>query len=82
MCFAEIFRIAGGFGLALLICEITGLEGLMRSVVLLSGSMPAAVMNVVLAERYDADRAQVATTVLISTLIAVITVPAVIAWIG
>jgi predicted permease len=44
--------------------------------------MPAAVMNVVLAGRYDADRGQVATTVLISTLLAVVTVPAVIVWIG
>lgn len=80
--FAAVLRIAGGFALAYVTCEMIGLDGVMRNVVLLSGSMPAAVMNVVLAGRYDADRGQVATTVLISTLLAAVTVPAVIVWIG
>jgi predicted permease len=80
--FAALLRIGGGFVLAYAACEVIGLDGSMRNVALLSGSMPAAVMNAVLAERYDADRAQVATTVLISTLLAVATVPAVIASLG
>lgn len=79
---AAVLRISGGFVLAYAACEAIGLEGTMRNVTLLSGSMPAAVMNVVLAERYNADRAQVATTVLISTLLAAATVPALITWIG
>jgi predicted permease len=80
--FAAVLRIGGGLSVAWLYTLVVGLDGSMRAVVLLSGSMPAAVMNVVLAERYSADHAQVATTVLISTLMAIVTVPAVITWIG
>jgi hypothetical protein len=80
--FAAALRIGGGLALAWLCCELAGIEGLMRNVVLLSGSMPAAVMNAVLAERYDANPQRVATTVLVSTLMAVVTVPAVIVWVG
>lgn len=79
---ASVLRVGGGLGVAWLLTGVMGLEGSERAVVLLSGSMPAAVMNVVIAERYNADKQQVATTVLISTLLAVVTVPLIIHWIG
>jgi len=75
---ASLLRIVGGVTIAWAVTEMIGLEGVVRNVVILSGSMPAAVMNVVLAERYDADKELVATTVLFSTLMAVLSVPAVI----
>jgi predicted permease len=76
--FASLLRIGGGLALAFLFVELFALSGHMRHVALLLGSMPPAVMNVVLAERYQADSEQVATTVLFATLMAAITVPVVI----
>ncbi len=63
--------VAVGFGLAALL----GLEGTARGVFVLACSAPSAVFNYLFAERYGRDAAQVASIVLISTLISLATFP-------
>jgi hypothetical protein len=72
---ATTLRMAGGFATAFVFVSLSGASGVLRSVVLLSSSMPAAVLNVVLAQRFDADADVVGTTVLLSTLLSLFTVP-------
>lgn len=73
--FFSAVRLAGGFGVGLLICWLFGLHGAMRGVVLLQSSMPSAVFNYLFAERYGRDASSVASTVLLSTLLSFGTLP-------
>lgn len=68
-------RLVIGFGLALGVAEIFGLEGVSRSVLILQGAMPAAVFNYLFAARYDRDPDDVASIVLTSTLLSALTLP-------
>lgn len=68
-------RIAGGFLLGMLFVEVFGVTGLNRAVILLVSSMPSAVFNFVLAEKYRLSPELVASTILISTLASLITIP-------
>jgi predicted permease len=52
------------------VCEIMGLTGVSRAVVLLQSAMPIAVFNYLLALRYNRQPEEVAAMVLVSTLIA------------
>ena len=63
--------IALGLGIA----AVTGLTGLPRTVVIFDAAMPAAMMCTLLARRYDNDAPLVASTVLVSTVIGVLTIP-------
>ncbi|MEO0386318.1 MAG: AEC family transporter [Pseudomonadota bacterium] len=58
---------------------VFGLDTIATSVLILQISMPVAVMNYMMAEKYGADAAEVAGLVVISTLLAVITIPAILA---
>lgn len=73
--FLSAVRLAGGFGIGLLICWIFKLEDPVRGVVLLQSTMPTAVFNYLFAERYGGDAAGVAGAVLFSTLLSFITLP-------
>ena len=53
-----------------------GLEGATRGVVLIQAAMPVAVFNYLFAQRYARAPAQVAGTVLVSTLLSFLTLPA------
>ena len=68
-------RIGGGFLLGLLFVEIFHVSGLNRAIILLDSAMPSAVFNFVLAEKYRLSPELVASTILISTLVSLITTP-------
>jgi len=67
-----------GIGIAVgsLVCLLFGLTGLARSSLLLQCAMPVAVNNYLFALRWNNDPAEVAGTVVVSTLASVVTVPA------
>jgi len=68
-------RIFGGLALGWLSCWTLNVEGVSRSVVLLQSAMPVAVFNYLLALRYDRHPQDIAAMVVISTLLAFITLP-------
>jgi predicted permease len=66
----SLARVFGGLLLGYTVCEIMGLTGVSRAVVLLQSAMPIAVFNYLLALRYNRQPEEVAAMVLVSTLIA------------
>jgi hypothetical protein len=68
-------RIFGGFAAANLAVYLIGAEGVNRQVLLLYGSLPAAVINFVLTEKYRQDPSLAASIVVISTFLSVFTIP-------
>jgi malate permease and related proteins len=66
----SVARVFGGLLLGYLVCELMGLTGISRAVVLLQSAMPIAVFNYLLALRYNRSPEEVAAMVLVSTLIA------------
>lgn len=68
--------ISAGFALTTLL----GVEGLTRKVLILQASMPVGVLNYLFAHRYGRTPEQVASLVLVSTLLSVLTIPALLAW--
>ncbi|MFQ5735965.1 MAG: AEC family transporter [Thermodesulfobacteriota bacterium] len=77
----SLIRIVGGFAIALAVVQVFGIEGLNRQIILLSSSMPAAVINFVVSHRYRLDSELVASTVAMSTLLSVVTTPILLLWI-
>jgi predicted permease len=71
----SLARVFGGLLLGYIVCLIMGLTGVSRSVVLLQSAMPIAVFNYLLALRYNRHPEEVAAMVLISTVIAFIGLP-------
>lgn len=71
----SLLRIFGGLALGWLSCWLLGVEGVSRGVVLLQAAMPVAVFNYLLALRYNREPQEIAATVVISTLIAFVTLP-------
>jgi predicted permease len=55
--------------------------GLTRKVLVLQAAMPVGVLNYLFAHRYGRTPEQVASLVLVSTLLAVLTIPALLAWV-
>ena len=68
-------RLTMGLGIGLLVCQLFGLEGFARGVVVLECSMPAALFNYMLAVRFDNNPEEVAGLVITSTLLSFITLP-------
>jgi hypothetical protein len=66
---------AGGYGVALLF----GLDGAARGVLIIQSAMPAAVFNYLWAQVYGRDSAAVAGVVVISTLLAFLLLPLILA---
>lgn len=71
----SLIKMSVGFGAAFLACELFGLTGMQRNVLLLQASMPVAVFSYLLAARYNRSPEEVASMVMISTLMAMITIP-------
>lgn len=71
----SLVRLILGFLFGVLISELLGLEGIERGVVIVQASMPVAVFNYLLASRYDRDSDVVASSIVISTLISLLTLP-------
>ena len=63
------------------LAELFGLTGAARGVLILDCSMPVAVLNYLLAEKYERSPSEVASLVLLSTLISLVTLPLILAWV-
>jgi predicted permease len=74
-------RLVLGFAIAVAIAEIAGLEGVAKGVLILQGTMPAAIFNYLFAARYERDPDDVAGIVLVSTLFSALTLPALMAYV-
>lgn len=70
-------ELAVGFGVGVALAELFGLTGVARGVLILQCAMPVAVHNYVFAQAYRRSPEVVAGMVLMSTLLACITLPAV-----
>ena len=80
--FASLFKIVGGFLIALLIVKIFSISGLARNIILLQAAMPSAVMSMVLTAKYNRDAELVASVVLITTILSVFTIPLILWYLG
>jgi len=76
----SLVRLALGVSAGLLVATLLGVEGLTRKVLILQASMPVGVLNYLFAHRYGRSPEQVASLVLVSTLISVVSIPVLLAW--
>lgn len=72
---AAIIRLALGFAVGIAIVEALGWENPERGVVILSSTMPIAIFNIVLAERYRRSPEDVAGSIVVSTLMFFLLLP-------
>lgn len=72
---AVLLRMCGGVSAGWLFTSAFGIGGLTGDVIVFVSSMPTAVLNFVLAQRYGADSELVATSILLSTVATVASVP-------
>jgi predicted permease len=75
-----VLRLGLGLAVGTTLAELFGLEGVARGVLILDCSMPVAVLNYLLARRYERDPEDVASVVVISTLISLATLPLILVW--
>ncbi len=68
-------RIVLGLSITLGVCELLGIEGTARGVLVLLGAMPAAIFNYLFAARYARVPDEIAGIVLMSTLVSALTLP-------
>ena len=78
---AVALRMVPGLLVAVAWTSAFGMTGAERGVVLVTGVLPSAVMNFVLAEAAGEQGEEVAAAILIGTAAAVVVVPAVLAWV-
>ena len=71
-----VFRLLLGFLVGVAVAEALGLTGVLRGVIIIESSMPAAVFNFLLAARYDRHPEDIAGAILISTVLSFLTMPA------
>lgn len=74
-------RIALGLVLAIVVSALLGLSGVARRVLIVQASMPAAVFAVLFAQLFDNEPEGVAGAIVASTLVGVLTVPLVVAYV-
>jgi hypothetical protein len=77
----SVIRIFGGILIAYFIVSIANISGLAQKVILLSSAMPAAIINFVVAEKYNLQSDLVASIVFLSTILSIFTTPIILAWI-
>ena len=75
-------RMVGGATCAVLFITLFGVSGVERKVLLLASIMPAAIINVIIAQRYSTDPSLVASAVTLGTLISLVTIPAMLYFAG
>lgn len=73
-------RIVMGFCLGMLFVELLDLKGLAAKVVILQASMPPAVFNFVLAEKYNLDSRKVASIIMAGTISSLFILPFIISY--
>jgi len=71
-------RVGGGFAAAYLFTALLGIDGVNRQVVILYGSLPSAVINFMLTEKYGRDPELAASIIFFSTVLCLVSVPFVI----
>jgi predicted permease len=76
----SLLRLSMGFAIGVALSELLGFEGVARGVLILECSMPSAVFNYIFARRYQRSPDEVASLVLVSTLIALVVLPFLLAW--
>ncbi len=76
-----LIRIAGGALIAYLITATFGIDGLNQKIIVLSSSMPSAVINFIVSYRYKLHSELVASIISVSTVLSLITTPVVLAMI-
>ena len=76
-----LIRIAGGGLVAYLITILFGIDGLNQKIIILSSSMPSAVINFIVSYRYKLHSELVASIISISTVLSLITTPVILAMI-
>jgi malate permease and related proteins len=70
-----VLKMSVGIGVGLIVVGLFGLEGVAAGVLILACAMPAAVFNYMFAVRYDRSPADVASIVVVSTLLAAGAIP-------
>ncbi len=70
-----IARLLGGLVAGIVVAELFGLEGIVRSVLILQSTMPVAIFNYVFALRYKREPQDVAAAIIVSTVISFATMP-------
>lgn len=73
-------RLLLGLSVGLLVTEVLHLEGVLRGVVIIQTAMPVAVFNFLLAARYERHPAEVAGAIVVSTVLAFLSLPALLLW--
>ena len=76
----SVTRLALGFGVGVALAALFSLEGVARGVLILDCAMPAAVFNYMMAERYGRSPSEVASVVVLSTLLSFATLPLLLDW--
>lgn len=79
---SSILRIAGGLLMGIVSIHLFNIDGLSRHIVLIYSIMPSAVINVIICKKYDADAEAVASTVLLTTALSLMTIPLMLAYLG
>lgn len=72
---ASVMRLGFGFAIGYGVAELFGLDGLVRSVLILQSATPAAVFNYLFAERFGQAPEEVAGTIIVSTVIFFLALP-------
>ena len=68
-------RLSYGFIISLAICNIFDIDNLLIKVFIIQYSMPSAVFNYILADKYDKNPDRVASIVFVSTIMSLFTIP-------
>jgi len=77
---SSVIRIGGGFLAAYVIISIFNIGGITGKVIILSSSMPSAVINFIISQRYNLNTDFVSSSVALSTLLSALTVPLILFW--
>jgi len=72
---ASFIRVGVGLLFGFLTVNLFKLTGILRSVVILDSAMPAAVMSVTLATKYDNEASQVSSVVFVTTIASLVMIP-------
>jgi predicted permease len=79
---ASVLRMGGGLATGILAIWLFNIGGLNREIILIYSIMPSAVVNVIISKKYDADPELVASTVLLTTAVSLVTIPLMLAYLG
>lgn len=80
--YVSLLRLGMGLAVGVVLADLFGFEGTLRGVMILDCAMPVAVVNSLFAERYGRHPSEVASTVVLSTLLSFGTLPLILAWVG